>query len=137
VPVPEVTPVPPDRKEASSHDRADPRSRGCGGARAGRGVVPLGGTSWTLELHQLDGGGTTPETILDWILNAGFRAVMHGRIGVSQRAWLMELLRVDPVTRRSRFDELKRMAGAPCTTSHFCPLSRHARGSRHRPEAGA
>jgi hypothetical protein len=25
------------------------------------------GTSWTLELHQLDSGGTTPRTIVDWI----------------------------------------------------------------------
>jgi hypothetical protein len=51
-------------------------------------------------------------------VNAGFRALMYGRIGASQRAWLVELLTVDPVTRRSRFDDLKRTAGS-ATLSRF------------------
>jgi hypothetical protein len=51
-------------------------------------------------------------------INAGFHALMYDRIGPAARGWLLELLTVDPVTRRSRFDELKRTAGA-ATLSRF------------------
>ncbi len=51
-------------------------------------------------------------------VNAGFHALMYDRIGPAARGWLLELLTVDPVTRRSRFDELKRTAGA-ATLSRF------------------
>jgi hypothetical protein len=51
-------------------------------------------------------------------INGGFHALVYGRIEVQARDGLVELLRVDPVTRRSRFDDLKRTAGA-ATLSRF------------------
>jgi hypothetical protein len=49
-------------------------------------------------------------------VNAAFHALVYDRIAGPEREGLVELLRVDPVTRRSRFDDLKRTAGAATLT---------------------
>ncbi|MGI8591737.1 MAG: EAL domain-containing protein [Nakamurella sp.] len=51
-------------------------------------------------------------------VNDGIYAAVHARISETDRAVLTGLLRVDPVTRRSLFDELKRTAAA-ATVSRF------------------
>lgn len=57
-------------------------------------------------------------------VNHGIYATVHSRISETDRAVLTGLLRVDPVTRRSLFDELKRTAAA-ATVSRFREHAAH------------